>query len=379
MTTTTLKDPGYITRQVNKIHEIYPSSVTKIAENAAQCISTDELKAVKNIVTAGDGDSFFASLAAELAFNQFTDVFYAPLPAMKFLAYGIDTIPQFSSSKTLAVGISASGGSTRVIQAINHAKDFSKEIDTLGLVGKAQSKLAGVTKFVLSAELPDHGTSPGIRTYVGSLLGLFLLAIRTGECQGTITPVQADELREKISNLGSAVSRVIEESRKKAVAASAICKDFPMLSFVGSGPSYGTAMYAGAKVVEAVGKFVAVQDLEEWGHIERFSYPLDYPVIMIAPPGKSYWRAVQLAEATSLLGHSVIAVVSEDEEQISKIAKVTFRIPSGIDEVFSPLLYFIPATLLAYQLAVDLNRCLLQTDNEYVNSIRDALNKQTKV
>lgn len=376
--TTELKKPELIIQQLNTLEEVFSVGTSDIDLNIANCVDNNVLRSIRQVVTSGDGDSFFASIAAEVAFNRLTNVNYFPWTAMKFLAYGIDQVNSFSSSKTLAVGISASGGSTRVIEGIERIKS-SSNIDTLGLVGKAKSKLAEVTKFVLSAELIDHGRSPGIRTYLGSLIGLYLLSIRIGEVQNTISLKQSDHLRSVLARLGDYVNEIIETSRKNAGVASEICKESPMMSFVGSGPSYGTAMFSGAKVVEAAGKFVASQDLEEWGHIERFSYPLNYPVFMIAPPGNSNWRAIQLANAVTLLGHPLIAVVGDKDKEISKVATVVFQIPQEVDEFFSPLLYFIPATYLAYQLAVDLGRGLLQTDNEYVNSIRDELNKQTKI
>lgn len=377
--TTELKKPELITRQVNTLDEAFHTGVNEITRNVENCISTEELRSIRNIITAGDGDSYFASLAAELAFNRLTNVHYNPTAAMKFVAYGADQVRPFSNSKSILLGISASGGSTRVIQAINQAKSLSPNVLTMGMVGKTQSKMAEVSQYVLSTELPDLGRSPGIRTYVGSLLGLYLLAIRMGVVQNTITQEQAGQFRAELLHIGDVVQGIVKMSQEKALAASRICKDAPVISFVGSGPSFGSAMYSGAKVVEAAGKFMAAQDLEEWGHIERFSYPLDFPVFMIAPPDNSYWRAVQLANAVTLLGHPLIAVVDEKENEISSFAKVVFRIPNVTSDIFSPLLYFIPATLLAYQMATDLGRCLLQTDNEIVNSVRDALNKQTKV
>src|SRR5438094_6579557 len=71
--------------------------------------------------------------------------------------------------------------------------------------------------------------------------------------------------------------------------------DTATMVMVGSGPSYGTALFSAAKVIEAAGIFASGQDLEEWWHVERFAYPADMPVFVIAPPGRSHWRAGDLA------------------------------------------------------------------------------------
>ena len=63
--------------------------------------------------------------------------------------------------------------------------------------------------------------------------------------------------------------------------------DSPVLVMTGSGPSYGTALFAAAKMTETAGVFAAGQDLEEWCHVERLAYPDAMPVFVIAPPGRS--------------------------------------------------------------------------------------------
>jgi glucosamine--fructose-6-phosphate aminotransferase (isomerizing) len=55
----------------------------------------------------------------------------------------------------------------------------------------------------------------------------------------------------------------------------------PALVMTGSGPSYGSALFAAAKMTETAGVFAAGQDLEEWCHVERFAYPDAMPVFVI--------------------------------------------------------------------------------------------------
>ena len=43
--------------------------------------------------------------------------------------------------------------------------------------------------------------------------------------------------------------------------------------FLGAGPARGAAMFAAAKVIEAVGQSASSQDVEEWAHLEYFNDP----------------------------------------------------------------------------------------------------------
>ena len=69
-----------------------------------------------------------------------------------------------------------------------------------------------------------------------------------------------------------------------------VIADAPVMIMVGSGPSYGTALFSAAKIIEASGVFAVGQDLEEWSHVERYAYPDDMPIFVIAPPGRSHRR-----------------------------------------------------------------------------------------
>ena len=155
-------------------------------------------------------------------------------------------------------------------------------------------------------------------------------------------------------------------------------KDHVFISYVGSGPSFGTASFSGAKVVEAAGVFSVPTDLEEWAHVERFTYPLDFPVFIVAPPGKGYWRAAMLAEGVKRLGHYLMVVVEAGDEEVAKYADVVFPIPGHVREEFSPLVYYIPGTTFAYYLTKALGRSMFMTDNDYVMKMREEMMRQIR-
>lgn len=156
--------------------------------------------------------------------------------------------------------------------------------------------------------------------------------------------------------------------------------DTPTLVMAGSGPSYGTALYSAAKMIEAAGLFAMGQDLEEWWHVERFAYPVDMPVFVIAPPGCSHWRAGDLAATAHGLGRRVIAVTHKDDTQVSRHAQAVLPVQGEVREEFSPLLYHLFASYVASYVAERLGRSLFQSDrpellqslNEYFASLRHA-------
>jgi glutamine---fructose-6-phosphate transaminase (isomerizing) len=144
------------------------------------------------------------------------------------------------------------------------------------------------------------------------------------------------------------------KDRCRAVADMAA--DSPVLVMVGSGPSYGTALFSAAKMTEAAGVFAAGQDVEEWCHVETNAYPDDMPVFVIAPPGRSHWRAAELAAQARRQGRLVVAVTDAADTEVAACASAHLPVHGQVREEFSPLLYHVFAGYLASYLAGRLRR-----------------------
>ncbi len=368
--------PELIFDQMETLGDLHRESFREIDRSVRKGLTALEVESLHRIYAFGDGDSYHSSLSSEMAFNEFAQIMYRPLSAMRFLDYGADYIPVNFPRDTLAVGISASGGTTRVVQGLERVKEKSDKIITAALVGNTKSKVAAAADKVFSAEIPALGRSPGIRSYVASLMGLMSLAIRVGEVKRKFTQDDANILRQEIVDMAEIVETTYEASHEPAEKAAKVVKDHPFISFAGSGPSFGSASFSGAKVVEAAGVFSVPADLEEWAHVERFSYPLDFPVFMVAPPGKGYWRAAMLAEAVKQLGHYLMVVVEEGDTEVSKHADIVFPVKGQVREPFSPLLYYVAGTTFAHYLTKEVGRSMFMTDNDFVMKMREEMMRQ---
>ena len=110
------------------------------------------------------------------------------------------------------------------------------------------------------------------------------------------------------------------------------------------------------------GIFALGQDLEEWGHVERFAYPGAMPVFVIAPPGRSHWRAGDVAATARGLGRRVLAVVHKDDTAVTRHAHAVLPVQGEVREEFSPVLYHLFAHYVAAYVTARLGRSLFQSD-----------------
>lgn len=340
---------------------------TSVFDHAIRNVLTPlEYLSLHRVYLVGDGDSYHGSLAAEMAFENIAKITCEPLSAMRFLEYGADYIPTDFPNDTLMVGISASGKTQRVVQAIERARNKSTNVRTVAFSGQADTPVMNMAEHSVHLQIEDLGGSPGLRTYNATLMGLYLLAIRIGEIKGRYTMDVANAMRTELAALADVVEASTPAFDKTAQTLAEAFKDYPSFLFVGSGPSFGTAIFSAAKVIEATGVFSMGQDLEEWWHVERFCYPDELPVFVIAPPGKGYWRAVELAKTAKSLGRKLVAVVNEQDQEIAGLADYVFPVAGEVREEFSPLVYHVPADLFACYLAEKQGKFLFQSNRGLV-------------
>jgi len=362
--------PEVMIRQVEGLAGDLRALTGPFAQQIRTILTPSEWRAVNKVYLTGDGDSYHASCAAEMAFETIADDACTPMSAQRFLDYGAAWMRATAPHQPLVIATSASGGTKRVVQAIERAKEHGAL--TVALTGTPNSAVTQAADRAIVVELPRKERTPGIRTYQASLLGMFLVAIQSGETRNKFSQQEADSLRQELVVLADAVDATTTAIKKRCREVADMIADTPTMVMAGSGPSYGTALFSAAKVIEAAGIFAIGQDLEEWWHVERFAYPLDMPIFVIAPPGRSYWRAGDLAATARALGRRIIAVTHKDDTDVTRHAPVTLPVHGEVREEFSPLLYHLFTDYVACYLAERLGRSPFQSDRpELLQSVNE--------
>lgn len=166
----------------------------------------------------------------------------------------------------------------------------------------------------------------------------------------------------RLTELADHVEMTVGSVRERCLAIAPVIAAAPALTFLGSGPNLGTAMFSAAKMIEAAGITSVAPDLGEWWHVERRARPPDAPVFVIAPPGRSHERAALVAAAARRLGRQVIAVVDSRDAAVSRCAQTVLSVEGRVREEFSPLTYHVFAGYLASFVAQRLGRTVLDAN-----------------
>ena len=352
--------PEVLVRQVESLAADLREQVGPAAERVRDLLTPQEWSSTGVVYLTGDGDSYHAGCAVEMAFESLGGVACQPLSALRFLEYGAPWLRPAAAGRPLVIGVSASGGTQRVAQAVEAARQHGAL--TIAVTGAPGGAVTQAADRGLVIGLPRPERSPGIRTYQASLLGLLLTAIRLGEARGQYPQPQACALRDELAALADAVEVTASSVKDRCREIADMTANSPVMVMTGSGPSYGTALFSAAKIIEAAGVFAAGQDLEEWCHVESLAYPDTMPVFVIAPPGRSQWRAAGVAETARRQGRLVIAVTHQDDTDVTAHAVKWLPVQGQAREEFSPLLYHVFVGYVASYLAERLERLPFQAD-----------------
>jgi glutamine---fructose-6-phosphate transaminase (isomerizing) len=139
--------------------------------------------------------------------------------------------------------------------------------------------------------------------------------------------------------------------------------DGAKIDVVGGGPSYGTAFFGRAKLIESAHTPGGAHELEEWAHEEFFCTGPGTTTVVLAPPGAAHDRAVEQLEAAHEIGATAVAVCQPDAPAAA-VADVVLPVAGDVAEELSPLTYCVPLELLAYHYASRRGLTMLGFDDE---------------
>ncbi|GMV27789.1 MAG: glucosamine-6-phosphate deaminase [Phycisphaerae bacterium] len=336
--------------QVESLPELIRSEFQALDARVRRLLNHEEWLSVKRVVITGCGDSHMAGLAAELAFEQLAGIPTEPMTAMQAARYAAPYLPADFPRNPLVLGISVSGTVARTREALVLSR--KQGALTVAITANPTSPLAAVAEKILDCSIPDFVFAPGVRSYRISLLALYLLAIRLGEVRGRYSQDQANALRQELMQTADAIEATVAALNSKTRELAEAFADEKSFIFVGDGPSYATALFSAAKLIEAAGRHAMGQETEEWAHLQYFTnVDQATPTFLISPGYRGHGRAAELLEPMRRIGRTIIAVVPEGDQAIAPQANWVLPVMGQVREAFTPMIYPVAGELFAAHLA----------------------------
>ena len=333
-------------REIETIPEVIAGQVSSLRPQVRDLVARLRARGTdREVVLTGCGDSRFAGLAARLAFERYAGLRCRAVEALELARYEVRYVQ--GDPPPILFAISYSGEVGRTIEAAATGRRFGW--DVVALTGRPQGRLAAEADERLILSVPSLGFSPGTSTYIAMLAALYLLAGELASAAGRDR--EAAAVGAALDAAPELASRTLAASAEVADEVAGLWAAAPVTTFLGAGPSYGTASFGAAKLFEGPQRWGIVEDLEEWAHLQYFVSGPRTPVVVVAPVGASRDRAGELLAEMAFIGAPATLVGDAIDDAVARSAARVLPVAPGLDEPFSPLLTALPLALAAWRLA----------------------------
>ncbi len=329
-----LKRPAFIREHLDKLDDLVRSTLPRQA-----------CQRWTRVLLTGCGDSYYAGLSSELAFETCTGLAVAVQPSLQGGRYCVPSM----APPAVVFSVSHSGQVSRTIETVALAQ--ARGLDTVAVSGTPGSPITREATWVLANKIDVSGRTPGVRSYTQAQLLLYLAAIHIGECRSVLDKGQAAALKGELRRTADILAAGLAETDRAARTLAEAWQESEQFLVVAAGPNYANALFSAAKLIEACGVNAVGQELEEWAHIQFFLRSPRLPTILIAAPGRGSDRAVELLKVMQGLGCLVTVVGMADDPDLMRQTDLYLSVREKVGEAFSPLLTSTPVELLACHLA----------------------------
>ena len=304
----------------------------------------ERLMATKHIIIVACGTSWHAGLIGKQLIEKMcrkrVDVEYA-----SEFRYGDPVI----DSDDVVIAISQSGETADTLAAIKLAKQHGALI--FGIVNGVGSSIARETDTGIYIHVgPEIGVA-STKAFTGQVTVLTLLALALGYELGTLSNHEYIELVEELSEIPNKMGKVLQQAPKIAHLAKTFTYAHNFL-YLGRGFNYPVALEGALKLKEISYIHAEGYPAAEMKHGPIALVDTDMPIVFLATHHQLYEKIISNMQEVKSRNGRILAVVTEGDEQVKKIADSVLEIPQTLNALV-PLLSVLPLQILAYYVAVD--------------------------
>ena len=301
----------------------------------------DRLKQAKRIVICACGTSWHAALLGEYLIEEFAripvEVDYASEFRYRNPIVGVDDV---------VIVISQSGETADTLAALRTAKE--KGALVMGICNVVGSTIARETVCGMYTHAgPEIGVA-STKAFTAQVIMLYMLALSLSKDRTLSQNEIALHLRE-LSEIPEKATRIFElDSQIKLIAER--FKDAKNALYLGRGYNFPVALEGALKLKEISYIHAEGYPAAEMKHGPIALIDEDMPVIFIATRDSTYSKILSNIEEVRSRKGRVIAIASEGDTEVSRLAEEVIYIPQASGPI-TPLLAVIPLQLLAYHIA----------------------------
>ena len=302
-----------------------------------------KLLKAKRIIIIACGTSWHAGLVGEYLFEDL-----ARIPVEVEYASEFRYRNPIIDENDVILAISQSGETADTLAAIELAKQKGATI--LGICNVVGSSIPRATH---AGSYTHAGPEIGVastKAFTAQVTILTLMALRMAQLKGTIPISRFMEILYELENLPNKVEKTLENDETIKMIAEKFM-DVSNFLYLGRGYNFPVALEGALKLKEISYIHAEGYPAAEMKHGPIALIDEKMPVVFIAPNKGIYEKVVSNIQEVKARGGRIIAVVTEGDKIITKMADYVIEIPET-EEMLVPILATIPLQKLAYYMAI---------------------------
>jgi len=295
------------------------------------------------IIIVACGTSWHAGLVAEYIFEDL-----ARIPVEVEYASEFRYRNPVITDKDILIAISQSGETADTLAAIKLAKEKGAFVfGVCNVVGSSISRETHTGAYTHAG--PEIGVA-STKAFTTQITVLTLMALKLAKEKGEFSESKFHEFLTELETIPSKVEKALESNTLVEIIAD-VYKDSPNCLYLGRGYNFPVALEGALKLKEISYIHAEGYPAAEMKHGPIALIDEQMPVIVIATKKGHYEKVVSNIQEIKSRKGKIIAIVTEGDEQVTKLADHVVEIPETLESL-SPLLTTIPLQLLSYHIAV---------------------------
>ena len=303
----------------------------------------EKFQKANRIIIVACGTSWHAGLVGEYLLEHFVRIPVEVEYASEFRYR--DPIIQ---KNDIVVCISQSGETADTLAALKIAKEKGAFIYGIcNVVGSSISRATHSGMYTHAG--PEIGVA-STKAFTSQITVLILLALKLAELKNTIDPETSKAYQKELSEIPSLIEAVIKNNSTIKTIAEKYA-DSTNCIYMGRGYNFPVALEGALKLKEISYIHAEGYPAAEMKHGPIALIDKNMPVVVIATKKTNYDKIVSNIQEIKSREGKIIAIVSEGDKTIAKLANDVIEIPD-VSEFFTPIIAAIPLQLLSYYIAI---------------------------
>ena len=306
-------------------------------------LSSEEAKSIQRMVIVACGTAAHAGMVGKVLLERL-----ARLPVEVDIASEFRYRDPLVDENTVVLAISQSGETADTLAAMVEARERGARLwSIVNAIGSQAMRMASAS---IGMQVGPEISVASTKAFTAPIVDLYMLAVLLGELRGTLSEEERKQRVADLRRVPDLVGQCLDREDDVNQVAKRL-REVDHCLYLGRGIQMPIAYEGALKLKEISYIHAEAYPAGEMKHGPIALIDKHMPVIAIAPKDPWYEKTFSQIEQAKARGGRVVAVATDGDEKLPKIADDILWVPEA-PWMLAPVLTTIPLQILAYQIAV---------------------------